>query len=192
MSVPQNRRYLYTLLLAAVGIFLLDRLVVEPFQDAREEMIAQRDAKRNAVRDARAVLLREKKLRQLVNDMSASLNADPSTVEGRLLHQMHDWEQQAGVSSASFQRSHGEEEHGFAQLTFEVSANGDVAAIGNLLYLMETSDIPLRIDSAEIHIKHDGDNELQVSLNISTPCQAAQKPGAPPVAANADLAGGNG
>jgi hypothetical protein len=110
--------------------------------------------------------------------------SDSAAVEGQLLHLVHDWEQQTGVSNLSFQRTTAVAEHGFTRLTFAVTANGALAPIAGLIYRVETSPVPLRIENTSIHTRPGGGDELQVNLSVSALCHG--KTEAPPAAAPAD------
>jgi hypothetical protein len=178
-------------LIAAVLIFVGDQLVFSPFTDWREQLLVRRDAADNALADAHRILQLQEELRPLSRSMATSLNADASTVESQLLHLLHEWQQHAGVTDASFQRLRSVQAHGYTCLTFNVSASGGMGPIATLLYNIETASIPLRIDNIRLTPKRDGKDDLQVRLNISTLCRAAAlQTSAGTTVANVDATGG--
>ena len=102
--------------------------------------------------------------------MGPSVEFDPSAAEVQFLHLVHDWEQVAGVSNASFHRVRAVEESGFTHLSYHVSAGGNIGAVASLIYAIETAPIPLRIDDLHLLPKKEG-ADLQVQMNVSTLCR---------------------
>jgi hypothetical protein len=168
MAMSSRERYISVAVLVAASAFAIDRLFLTPYLERRKaltEEIANRD---RSLGEAQQVLGRERQLRLIIRGMGGSLRADASAVEGQLLHLLHEWEQQAGVGGASFQRVHALEAHGFTHLKFNISATGSMPAIAMLVYRVETAPIPLRVDDLHVAPKRDAGDELQVQLVIST------------------------
>ena len=97
--------------------------------------------------------------------------------EARMLHLINDWERAAGIKNVSFRRLRTADEHGFVRLTFDASAAGPMPAVAMLLYQVETSEIPLRVDVIEIDRKKEVGEEVQVHLQISTLARQGGKKG---------------
>lgn len=159
-----------TLLIVAAAL-AISWVLLGFYLDERSSLLEQRDEKTRAVTDGFSILQRQSDLRQLTARMRKSVAADSSAGEGQLLHIVHDWEQRAGANDESFQRVGTSRERGFTQLTFEVSATGDMSALAALIYQMETASIPLRVENVQIGSKNDSDG-LQIRLEISTLCRS--------------------
>src|SRR4029078_11215058 len=127
----------------------------------RNALIEQRQAKIKAVSEANLLLNREKHLRKILAAMAPSFNSDASTAEMRVLHLFHDWEQKTGITGASFHRVRAVEDAGFAHLSFFASGKGSIVSVASLIYAVETSTVPLRIDDLRISPKREGE-ELQI------------------------------
>jgi hypothetical protein len=67
-------------------------------------------------------------------------------------------------------------------------------AIAAFLYQIETAPIPLRIESVQMHPKSDGNDDVQIHLQISTLCRAgaSQQISVSSAAASAGPTGGPG
>ena len=168
MAMSTRERYISIAVLVAASAFAIDRLLLTPYLERRKalaEEIANHD---RSLEDAQQVLQRERQLRLIIRAMGGSLRADASAVEGQLLHLLHEWQQQAGVGGASFQRVHALEAHGFTHLKFQISAAGSMPAVAMLVYRIETAPIPLRVDDLHVTPKREGGEELQVQLVVST------------------------
>lgn len=169
MNFAYNKQHLPNAVILGSALVVL-AIVLAIWLDDRSDLTSQQDANIHNLADGKSILDRQSRLRRLLS--GASFNSDPSTVEDRLLHQLHDWEQQTGVSNASFQRASAVQEHGFTCLTVQISAQGPMQAVAGLLYRMETSATPLRIESMEVRPLNDNGDELNITLDISVPCRA--------------------
>lgn len=172
MAMTNRERAYGVVVLAACGVFALDRLALSPYLDYRASLVEDRQTKSAALADGRQVLRDARHLRVKLAGMDAPLRAAPSAAEDQLLRLLQEAEQQAGVREASFQRTNTIEEHGFTRLAFQVTATGRMPAVALLMYRLETAPIPLRVDEAQIHPKQENGDELQVHLTVSTLCHA--------------------
>jgi len=170
MALSNRERYISFACALAAALLAVDRLVLTRYLDERAELVEMRQHKLKEVSDAELLLSRERRLRTILAKMGPSIESDASATEVRLLHLVHDWEQQAGVTNAAFHRVRAADESGFTHLSFHISAGGGMLPVASLLYAVETAGIPLRIDDLHVAPKRDG-NELQVQINLSTLCR---------------------
>jgi Type II secretion system (T2SS), protein M subtype b len=170
MAFSPRERQLSLAVLLVGAVFLCDRIAVSPYLERRMALIEDRERKTRELTDVRQVLGEERRLRHLLIGMSGSVRADVSTAEGQFLSLIHDWERQAGIGKASFQRTRAAERYGFTHLTFQVSASGPLPAVATLIYLVETAPIPLRVDELVLTPGRDG-GELHVQFSVSTLCR---------------------
>lgn len=184
MGRVSRERMLVNILIAVGTAFIVDQSVLRPYLDERDAQVAQRDAGFRAVELGKLTLQQEKDLRHFLSGEGASMLSDSAAVEGQVLHLVHDWEQQTGISNLSFQRTTAIQEHGFTRLTFNVTANGAIGPIAGLIYRVESSPVPLRIENTSIHPRSGAGEELQVNLSISALCQGKTQP--PPATAPSD------
>jgi hypothetical protein len=168
MAMSSRERYISIAVLVAASAFAIDRLFLSPYLERRKALAEEMTNRDRTLGDAQQMLQRERQLRQIMRGMGGSLRADASAVEGQLLHLLHEWQQQAGVGGASFQRVHALEAHGFTHLKYNISAAGSMPAIAMLVYRVETAPIPLRVDDIHVTPKRETGDELQVQLVIST------------------------
>jgi hypothetical protein len=189
MVLSKRERFISIAAIVAVAALMIDGLLLGPYLDWRNSLAAQCKSQAAALDDARNALAREAQLRQMLAGMDASMTSDSSAAEGQLLHLVHNWEQQAAVTNASFERLRTIEEHGFVHLTYRISAEGPTQAMAMLLYRIETAAIPMRIDDLAVSTKGDGGDNLQINLTISSLCRSQKLPGQRAAAQNA-VAGG--
>jgi hypothetical protein len=173
------------------GLLAVDR-IFSFFQETRDNLINQRKTEENNLADAKATLVKQKQLRDLIQRMGPSLSADATAVEGQMLHLVNDWESKAGATDVSCQRIRTDSQHGFTRLTFQLSATGGMPAVAGLLYEVESAPIPLRIESLQLRPRTDKSEDLSIDLTVSTPCNGKAALAAEPhIAASVNTADAN-
>jgi len=168
MALSSRERMITIIVLAACAVFVIDRVAIEPYFDQRQSLKMQLKASQQKLDQADNIFNREKHLRQTLVELSGSIKSDPSSAEAQLLQVLHDWEQQSAVTNPSFQRIHAGEEHGYTNLTYHISASGNMAAVALLLYQIESAKIPLKVDDVQVSPRHDNGEELTIQVNVST------------------------
>jgi hypothetical protein len=171
MALSSRERQLSLAVLLAAALFLGDRVALRPYLEGRRELVERRDAKTRELVEVRKVLREERRLRHVLLGLSGSARSDVSAAEGRFLTLVHEWERQAGIGKASFQRTRATERYGFTQLIFQVSTSGSMPAIATLVYLVETASVPLRIDEMVIAPAREAGTELHVQFSVSMLCR---------------------
>jgi hypothetical protein len=73
----------------------------------------------------------------------------------------------------------GEREKDFAKMTFRASATGTMSQIGNFLWRMNTSAVPVRVGEMTLTTHKEGTDDLTLQLSISTIYLAADTENAP-------------
>jgi hypothetical protein len=169
-----DRRVSNLLILLAATLAL--GLLVSSFFDQRQSLVDERAAKLRALDDAHAMLRRQVQLKQFMAGPGALLSDDASTTQQRILHRLRDWEAQTGVTGSAFERVAMTQDHGFTRLTFQISATGRIGAVAGLLYRVESSLVPLRLDSAELRPKGSVGDDLELHMNVSALCRGRAVP----------------
>jgi hypothetical protein len=191
MTRSARTNYLLAALLIVGGLLLADR-IFSFYLETRESLLNQRDTEEKNLADAKATLVKQKQLQDLIKRMGPSLSADASAVEGQMLHLVNDWESKAGATDVSCQRIRTDSQHGFTRLTFQLSATGGMPSVASLLYEVESAPIPLRIESLQLRPRTDKSEDLSIDLTVSTPCNGKAALAAEPhIAASASTPDAN-
>jgi Tfp pilus assembly protein PilO len=172
MALTSRERLISYGLMAVGALFIIDRLALDPFLERHDELTKQLQVKTTRLADANHTIHRAHELKRQLANLDKSVTDDSSAAENQVLHLVRDFEQQAGLGQASFQRNHTVEEHGFTHLSFHVSATGSLKAVALLMHRVETAGIPLRLDEVHVAPRSENGDSLQVQLNLSTLCRA--------------------
>jgi len=185
MTLSKRERRIAVVVLAAAALFVVDQLALSPYLERRRTLVDDAATRADELLEVRKVMKEESKLRgtlvrmgKALGDAGGDTPADASWAEGRILAAVQEWERQAGVGKASFNRLRSTEQYGFTRLTFQVSATGRMPAIAALIYKAETATIPLRIDQMQVMLSGESGEELQVQLTLSTLCRTGGTGGA--------------
>jgi hypothetical protein len=187
MTLSKRERQISVVVLVAAALLVLDQLALTPYLERRRALVDEAGARADELADVTRVMKKEQRLRRALMEMGSAMaggtggrQADPSQAEGRFLTLLDEWEKQAGVAKASFQRLRSVEAYGFTRLTFQVSATGRMPAIAALMYHVETAPIPLHVDQMQVMLSGASGDELQVQFTVSALCRTSPGGGGGP------------
>lgn len=157
-----------TVLGVGVGAWALYSFAVSPYLEMRNDLVEQINNKSNEeakndrlLRDARNLKADWDKL---------DVRVTPADADSRLAHYLREWAQEARLALSSSRPERGKAEKGFLQVVSHGQAEGTQESLVKLLWAMERSNIPVRVDELSITAKKEGENRLSVNLNVSTLC----------------------
>jgi len=169
----RNRRT-SNLLIALVAIAIA-AYAVNSYLDSRADLVDQLNSRLKQLDEAHPLLQREVELKQFMSGPNAPTTAEPSAIQTRLLHLVGDWESKTAANDPSFQRVAVVQQHGFTRLNFQISASGNLATVAGLLFRVESSPVPLRVDGIQLRSPRDGGgDQLEMHINVSTLCRRGQ------------------
>jgi len=161
---------------AAVGLLLLDWVIIEPVFNRWADQSGRIAALRKQVTDGQKLLDQENTLRNQWTVMTReNPPADNSTAEDAEFKAIARWERDARVVFTSLTKQKAWEHHGDSQhpdqrydtLEFTISVNGDQASIGRFIYEMESDTIPVDLKSCEITTRDPRGAQLTLAATFS-------------------------
>jgi len=162
--------------LFAIYYFALDPLVLKPLSDARAQLAAKLDEqhKNKGVLDERAAWNIKWKEFQ-----AQGLTMNPSEAQGELARAMTDWIRGdprsnappvTFVSQAASPRDVTLNGDMYFEKTLVFTGSGNAAGIEHLLWNIEHSPMPVRLNRVQITAHKEGVDDLGVDVNVSTIC----------------------
>jgi hypothetical protein len=166
--VSKRERYVAIAAGAVIGLLALDRIIITPLFDQREDLATRIEKEQKVAHDDEQSLSTQKRLGGEWTGIISSLKPDASTAESQILNNVRNWAEDSGVAVGSMrpERS-GEKEKDFVKITFRATGTGSMAQVSRFLWRIETATIPVRITDLSISGK-EGSDELSVSLGIGT------------------------
>lgn len=155
---------------AVVALFLLDRAVLTPAATHWKEQGARIAGLRQKVERGRQLLERGESIRGRSAEMTAAnLPEDSSAAEEKIIKAIGRWTRESGLSFSSlvFPSQWQPHEEGFDTFECRASTAGDQAALGRLLYEIETDPLPVRLEECEISARDAKGKQLTLTARFT-------------------------
>ena len=168
MKADQREWYLKIGAAAAVGLLLLDWLVLTPAiasWHAQSERIALLQQK---VDRGHELLRREDSIRERWADMQrANLPQDVSVAENQVFNAIGRWANKSGFPFPSITLQWQNHDEGFDTLECRAAGNGTQATIAKFIYEMEIDHLPVNLEECEITTRDTHGSQLALSARFS-------------------------
>lgn len=177
MMPPQTwgrERLLIVLAGAAVGLLLLDRVLLTPMLRRWRAAADEVDTLRAQVTQGSAVVGQEARW-LLWRDEAESrlLPAEPAAAESVLLTQVDAWARQAGLTVQSLRPRWQEIKGQGSRPELQVVGSGPMAAVAQFLHALETSPLAVAVEHLALAGTGKAGAPLRLELRLSGLCQAA-------------------
>lgn len=178
---PSNRQQLLLILAgAAIGLLILDSIVLTPLTKAWQTRSAEIAKLQKNVNEGEALRKNAQRTRAKWDEMqSQALPKDPAKAEQDLITAFDRWGRANNVELGSIkpQWKRGSTPR-YSQLECRVDATGTLSTLTRFLYEVEKSPLALRVDSVELMARDDNGQKLTLGLLVSglrlTPLEGRQ------------------
>ena len=167
--LSQREKLLTILVAAVIGLLTLDRYVISPLwagalslADQRQQLLSQLDQARRLIETQPRL---EARWRAMVD---AGLTDNPAEAESQFLSALRDWSEQAGLALASIKPERAKVEKDLGELRFVAVGQGKMRAVARFLWLVESAEMPVRINKLQVASRQEGDQTLSMTLHLST------------------------
>lgn len=164
--LSRREKLILIVTVAALSIFVLDRYVWTPLSQERDRLAAEKlrlsEELQNGTRMIRA---RRDLMPRWKHMASEAIADDPAAAETRLLHAVRGWSREAKLNLTSVQPERPPEKGELRQVVVSANGSGSMAAIAQFLYLLESSQEPVKVQRLRIA---SSERELTLELRIST------------------------
>ncbi|HVY71579.1 MAG TPA: type 4a pilus biogenesis protein PilO [Verrucomicrobiae bacterium] len=166
---PQNRQQILTVVaLAAVALWLGDRLLFTPLAKSWQDRSARIVELRKSIAQGKQLLANERTFRSRWEGMRTNtLPAEVSAAEERMVKPFYDWVQQSRVSITSIKPQWKRTAEEYATLECQVDVTGSLSALAKFLYSVEKDPLGLKIESLQLTSKNDDGSQLSLGLLVT-------------------------
>lgn len=169
MQIKNRQQFLTILTLTAVGLLALDRVVRPPLQKMWNTRAEEIKSLKDKVRDGSALQHRKDSLRQRWDGIqNSTLPNDPTAAEQALWEGLNRWVTFSGVTlqnvAPTLKQSN---DPAYKTLECRIDASGNLNALSQFLYSMETDNMALRVQSIEMTSKDANGTTIGLGLQIS-------------------------
>ena len=178
--VLSKREQLIAILTTAILVLLvLDRYALTPFFRMREETRSEKEQLQAELAKGKSLLGRRERLRQTWRELVAGgLQRDASETESRVLHEVRKWSGQYGLTLSSIKPDHVGGGDNLHVITFLVTGTGSMSTVGQFLYAVETTSLPLRVKTIQLGSRREGVDEMSLQVGLSAIHLSAETEGA--------------
>ena len=168
MVLSKRERGIVFVTIVVLATLVIDRYVVNPFLDARSQVHSDYQQLVGEMAQA-GILFEKRKLmqRKWQNMVDGGLQSDASKTESKILHALRDWSEKHGVTLASVKPDHVNGDGKLHEITFLVTGTGSMSALGEFLWQVEATSLPLRIKDLQIGSRRESGNDMSVQLRVS-------------------------
>ena len=153
---------------AVIGLFLLDRMVLSPFVESWKQQGERSADLRQKVQRGRQLLDREKSLRARWTEMErGDMQEDVSAAESEVFKAISRWANASHISFTNLNPQWRPHQEGYDTYECRATATGDQAALGRMLYEIETDPLPARIEECELTARDAKGKDLTLALRFS-------------------------
>lgn len=172
MALSQRERYIAIGVGAALGLLALDRFVLNPYKERRDQLEVDQTVAVQKIDDANRLFQKQRRMQRVWAKMNADggLKTDPTDAASQVLNAMQDWAQESAINLVSRKEERTTPEGRFLQIGFHFTGTGSMASISKLLWRLETAPIPVRITDVQVTPRKEGTDDLQMQLSVSTLC----------------------
>ena len=186
MTLSKRETVIAALAVLMVGLLIADRYVITPLLDSGAALEAEGQRLVGELENAARLFERRRSMARKWQEMTAGgLAADPSDAEGRVLHAVRDWAEEAALALSSVKPERNEREDGVGEIVVLASGTGTMRSVARFLWQVETTTLPMRIRELQLGSLKEGADDLSLQLKLSTlyrkpstpePAQTGQSP----------------
>jgi hypothetical protein len=179
--LSKRERYIAVVSGVAVGLLVVYYGFVGPLLDRKSDLDAKvRDANLQLDRANRVIDDSHRLGPVLAQRLAGPVKKSASEAESQMLKSIGEWAHDARMTAPSIDKpDRGERDKDFAKMTFRASAGGSMSQIGNFLWHLNTSTVPVRVGEMTLSTHKEGTDDLTLQLSISTIYLAADTEKAP-------------
>lgn len=168
--------------LVVVGIWALDELAIAPLLAQQSQLRDDNLAATQQLQQATHLFAVARKDQRTLSQMThAGLGADASAAESQMLHSIGDWARESGLTLTGNKPDRAEPQKPFEKIIFHVTSTGNMNAVNQFLWHVQTATIPARVEEMTVASRKDGTDEVSLSVAISTLCMVPPPSTAPGV-----------
>jgi hypothetical protein len=168
IDASNRQRLLIIVTGVAVGLFLLDRIVITPLLGLWKAHATEIAKLKQSVANGRGTIANDANIRRVWQDMqNHALPKDAATADQEVLSALTNWGRANNVDLNYRQQRKRGPNNQTSLLEFRVDATGTMTTLARFLHELERSPMALRIDSAELSSRDESGQRLTLALIIT-------------------------
>lgn len=173
MVLSKREKYIGIGAITAVLLLGINYFIIDPYESKLDDLnSAQKDANKTLA-DNKLILYKQDHLKPAWQELlGTGLEGDYSDAQRQTQQALQTWARNATITLNSINSVGAPVQHGVFQIInfnvdFDDNGQPSMRHIANLLWSMESADIPIRIDDLKIQSTREGSDQLSIKLIVS-------------------------
>lgn len=168
MVLSKRERRIFWTTLVVMVLLVSDRFVINPGLEALDS-VKEEERRLGVEVDAMGEVLElsTTQARQWQEMIENGLMDDPSAAQSSMLHALEEWSDQSRVRLTSVTPQRSTSDKGLRDIVFTIAGKGDMASIGEFVWLIEQTSMPVRINSLTLGSTNASGQDLTLALKLS-------------------------
>lgn len=168
MVLSKRERRIFWTTLGVMVLLISDRFVIDPALEALNSVSKEKGELVKQVSDMRRVLNQSKaRAGQWQAMVDQGLLDDPSAAQSSMLHALEAWSDRSRVRLTSITQQRSTSDKGLRDIVFTIAGKGDMASIGEFVWLIEQTPMPVKINSLTLGSTNASGRDLTLALKLS-------------------------
>ena len=168
MVLSKRERRIFWTTLGVMVLLISDRFVIDPALKALDSVSKEKGELVKQVSDMRRVLNQSKtRTRQWQAMIEQGLMDDPSSAESTMSRALEEWSDRSRVHLTSVTQQRSASDKGLGDIVFTIAGKGDMASIGEFVWLIEQTPMPVKINSLTLGSTNASGRDLTLALKLS-------------------------
>jgi len=168
VNVSNRQQLLGIVAIAAIALFLGDRLVVTPLTRVWSEQSKRTISLKKSIAQGELLLERATRIRESWDNMRTNtLPTNLSAAENEVLKGFNRWAEESRISISSIKPQWRRSADDYMLLECRADTFGSMEAISRFLYEIEKDPLALRVESLEITTRDNNGQQLAMAVQLS-------------------------
>ena len=168
--LSKREQLLFYAALAILGLWVLNLFVLTPITDVMNQTRQERDRLATEVATMYDLIDRRPMMRQRWQEMQdQGLTENPSVTEQMVFQHLQQWSDEYGVVLTTMTPSRNPVEVGMPSINFNVAGKGSLAGVCRLVYQLEETSLPVRMESLTLGSTNAAGESLTIQMKLNVP-----------------------
>jgi len=175
MVLSKRERIILIATLVAVGLFVMNKFVIEPVQAKLNELEAQRQQLRGDLNEGELLIGNHRRMQEKWNTMLSDGLRNDAEAESRILGALREWSGTANLALSSIKPERISSDRGLQEMIFTVAGKGTLDSVARFLWQVETASLPVKIKDMQLGSSSESGDSMSLQLHLSALYLGTQK-----------------
>jgi Tfp pilus assembly protein PilO len=175
MGLSKRERIILIATLVCVGLFVVNKFVVEPVQAKLDELESQRQQLMGDLNEGKLLIGNHRRMQGKWKAMLSDGLRNDAEAESRVLGALREWSGVAGLALSSIKPERISSDRGLQEMIFTVAGKGTLDSVARFLWQIETAALPVKIKDMQLGSSSESGDSMSLQLHLSALYLGTQK-----------------